>query len=48
MCIRDRLSTNPSAAGQLRIWGGALTLIIIVMLFQLLASLVSRFSAISK
>lgn len=48
LLIYTELSTNPSAAGQLRIWGGALTLIIIVMVFQLLASLISRFSAISK
>jgi len=48
LLIYTELSTNPSAAGQLRIWGGALTLIIIVMIFQLLASLISRFSAISK
>jgi phosphate transport system permease protein len=48
LLIYTELSTNPSAAGQLRIWGGALTLIIIVMVFQLLASLVSRFSAISR
>jgi phosphate transport system permease protein len=48
LLIYTELSTNPSQAGQLRIWGGALTLIIIVMIFQLIASLVSRFSAISK
>jgi phosphate transport system permease protein len=48
LLIYTELGTNPSAAGQLRIWGGALTLIIIVMIFQLLASLISRFSAISK
>lgn len=48
LLIYTELSTNPSAAGQLRIWGGALTLIIIVMLFQLAASVISRFSAISK
>jgi phosphate transport system permease protein len=48
LLIYTELSTNPTAAGQLRIWGGALTLIIIIMLFQLVASLVSRFSAINK
>ena len=48
LLIYTELSTNPSAAGQLRIWGAAATLIIIVMVFQLLASLISRFSAISK
>ena len=40
--------SNPEPAGQLRVWGGALTLIIIIMVFQLAASLISRFSAISK
>jgi phosphate transport system permease protein len=48
LLIYTELSTNPSQAGQLRIWGASLTLIIIVMLFQLVASLISRFSAISK
>jgi phosphate transport system permease protein len=48
LLIYTELGTNPSAAGQLRIWGGALTLILIVMVFQLIASLISRFSAISK
>jgi phosphate transport system permease protein len=48
LLIYTELSTNPSQAGQLRIWGAALTLIIIVMIFQLIASLISRFSAISK
>ncbi|NMO93690.1 phosphate ABC transporter permease PstA [Actinomycetospora sp. TBRC 11914] len=48
LLIYTELSTNPSAAGQLRIWGGALTLILIVMVFQLVASLISRFSTISK
>jgi phosphate transport system permease protein len=48
LLIYTELSTNPSAAGQLRIWGGALTLILIVMVFQLAASVISRYSAISK
>jgi phosphate transport system permease protein len=48
LLIYTELSTNPSAAGQLRIWGGALTLILIVMIFQLAASVISRYSAISK
>lgn len=48
LLIYTELSTNPSAAGQLRIWGAALTLILIVMIFQLAASFISRFSAISK
>ncbi|MGH3436446.1 MAG: phosphate ABC transporter permease PstA [Sciscionella sp.] len=38
--------TNPTPAGQLRIWGAALTLIILVMAFNLVAALISRFSAI--
>jgi phosphate transport system permease protein len=38
--------TNPTPAGQLRVWGAALTLIILVMLFNLVAVAVSRFSAI--
>jgi phosphate transport system permease protein len=40
--------SNPERAGQYRVWGAALTLIIIIMIFQLGASLISRFSAISK
>lgn len=40
--------SNPEKAGQLRVWGAALTLIIIIMVFQLAASAISRFSAISK
>ncbi|AHI01865.1 phosphate ABC transporter permease PstA [Kutzneria viridogrisea] len=38
--------TNPLPAGQLRVWGAALTLIILIMLFNLVATVVSRFSAI--
>jgi phosphate transport system permease protein len=38
--------TNPTPAGQLRVWGAALTLIILVMLFNLVAVAISRFSAI--
>jgi phosphate transport system permease protein len=37
---------NPNPAGQERVWGAALTLIILIMLFNLVAALVSRFSAI--
>lgn len=37
---------NPTPAGQLRVWGAALTLIILIMLFNLVATVVSRFSAI--
>jgi phosphate transport system permease protein len=40
--------SNPEPAGQFRIWGAALTLILIVMIFQLGASLISRFSALPK
>lgn len=40
--------TNPEAGGQFRVWGAALTLIIIIMIFQVGASVISRFSAISK
>jgi phosphate transport system permease protein len=40
--------SNPEAAGSYRIWGAALTLILIIMILQLGASVVSRFSAISK
>jgi phosphate transport system permease protein len=40
--------SNPEAAGQLRVWGAALTLILVIMVFQLAASIISRFSAISK
>jgi len=37
---------NPNPAGQARVWGAALTLILLIMLFNLVAALVSRFSAI--
>jgi phosphate transport system permease protein len=40
--------TNPEAAGVRRVWGAALTLIIVIMFFNLLATLVSRFSAIKS
>ncbi len=40
--------SNPNAAGDLRVWGAALTLIIIIMIFQLAAQLISRYSAIKK
>jgi len=40
--------SNPESSGQFRIWGAALTLIGIIMILQLGASVVSRFSAISK
>lgn len=40
--------SNPEPAGEYRIWGAALTLILIIMILQLGASVVSRFSAISK
>ncbi|AUS78994.1 phosphate ABC transporter, permease protein PstA [Actinoalloteichus sp. AHMU CJ021] len=38
--------TNPEAAGFNRTWGAALTLILIIMLFNLAATLVSRLSAV--
>jgi phosphate transport system permease protein len=38
--------SNPEAAGVQRVWGAALTLIIVIMFFNLLASIVSRFSAV--
>ena len=38
--------TNPTAAGVERVWGAALTLIIVIMFFNLVAAVISRFSAI--
>ncbi len=38
--------TNPEDAGTQRVWGAALTLIIVIMFFNLLAAVISRFSAI--
>ena len=40
--------TNPSAAGFERTWGAALTLVFIIMLFNLAATVVLRWSAIRK
>jgi len=37
---------NPEEAGQLRVWGAALTLILLIMFFNLVATAISRFSAI--
>ncbi len=37
---------NPTAAGSYRVWGAALSLILLVMVFNLAATLISRFSAI--
>jgi phosphate transport system permease protein len=37
---------NPEPAGVQRVWGAALTLIIVIMVFNLLAAIISRFSAI--
>ena len=34
---------NPQPAGQLRVWGAALTLIIVMALLNLLAALATRF-----
>lgn len=39
---------NPEAAGAQRVWGAALTLVIVIMFFNLLAAVVSRFSAIKS
>jgi phosphate transport system permease protein len=39
---------NPEPAGQQRVWGAALTLIILVMVFNLVATAISRFSAVKK
>ncbi|MGH3625697.1 MAG: phosphate ABC transporter permease PstA [Sciscionella sp.] len=38
--------TNPTEAGQLRIWGAALTLIILIVILNLVAAVISRFSAV--
>lgn len=40
--------TNPEAAGVQRVWGAALTLIIVIMFFNLLATMVSRLSAVKS
>jgi phosphate transport system permease protein len=37
---------NPTPAGTQRLWGAALTLIIVIMFFNLLATVIARFSAI--
>lgn len=37
---------NPTPAGEARMWGGALTLIVVIMFFNLLATVIARFSAI--
>jgi phosphate transport system permease protein len=39
---------NPTPAGQYRVWGAALTLIIIIMVLNLAASVISRFSAVKS
>ncbi|HEV2782439.1 MAG TPA: phosphate ABC transporter permease PstA [Actinophytocola sp.] len=39
---------NPEPAGVQRVWGAALTLVIVIMFFNLLAAVVSRFSAIKS
>lgn len=39
---------NPEPAGQFRVWGAALTLVIIIMLLNLGAAMISRFSAIKS
>ena len=40
--------TNPEPDGVQRVWGAALTLIIVIMFFNLLAAVISRFSAIKS
>lgn len=40
--------TNPEEAGVQRVWGAALTLIIVIMFFNLVAAVISRFSAIKS
>ena len=42
----NTIFTNPNPAGVERVWGAALTLIIVIMFFNLLAVVISRFSAI--
>lgn len=37
---------NPTSAGEQRMWGAALTLVILIMFFNLLATVIARFSAI--
>ncbi|GGM73377.1 phosphate transport system permease protein PstA [Longimycelium tulufanense] len=39
---------NPETAGFNRTWGAAMTLVLIIMLFNLLATVISRWSAIKK
>lgn len=46
LLIYTELITNPEPAGVQRFWGAALTLIIVIMFFNLLAAVISRFSAI--
>jgi phosphate transport system permease protein len=40
--------TNPEAAGVQRVWGAALTLIIVIMFFNLLATIISRRHAVQS
>ncbi|HEY3259011.1 MAG TPA: phosphate ABC transporter permease PstA [Pseudonocardiaceae bacterium] len=40
--------TNPEEAGVQRVWGAALTLIIVIMFFNLLATIISRLSAVQS
>ncbi|WP_066288370.1 phosphate ABC transporter permease PstA [Arthrobacter sp. B6] len=40
--------TNPEAAGQLRVWGAALTLIILIAILNIIATVVSRLVAPKK
>ncbi|MQA07780.1 MAG: phosphate ABC transporter permease PstA [Pseudonocardiaceae bacterium] len=48
LLIYNELVSNPEAAGQLRAWGAALTLIIVIMILNLIAAASSRFSAIKN
>lgn len=46
LLIYTELVSNPEPAGAQRVWGAALTLIIVIMFFNLVAAVLSRFSAI--
>lgn len=46
LLIYTELVSNPEEAGVQRAWGAAVTLVIVIMFFNLLAAVISRFSAI--
>lgn len=48
LLIYTELISNPEPAGVQRVWGAALTLIIVIMFFNLVAAVISRFSAIKS